>query len=686
MSTLVTDSLQNTANTASCTIAAIAPIPGALGNSAGYQNSASGSVLRTYSNKAADILCYNDFLPSGTITNHTTYLANAMAAAAATNHTLYIPAGTYPVDNLIIPSTVNLVGDGMGKTVIQRIASAADNNSVASITSSTGNHIMDITFDGNSSNQTNAAHTVVVTGSINIYFERCEFMNSKVVSGGFGNGLLITGGTGTTSVYGFTKVNHCRFHNNGNLDLQLNTTWYYDISHNYFYGSNGGIAIENYVYPPVSDVQDYGIIAYNQIYNQTGNGLWLMGYTLSGGTITAPVFGETTPPSRHVTIIGNVVNLCTSYGIAVQGANFSVVGNTVHNCGSTSGVGAGILFNTWASTLTGNTIRDNANFGCDAGGSVDCSITGNQFQWNGTTAGIAGCVDLNLGAARSVIVTGNEIVQAGSLNMTAIAAPGVDGNGTTPFPTRGSRIVINDNFITLNSNAATVGIYVYRQMNEATVKNNVVNGAQGLNQAYILECSNLNHSGNMDTYWYGSGSVVPNIASAATTLIPDTGESLYITGTTGITSIQTRSSNVYNGAVRDVQISNGGSGYSYSSPPTVTFSGGGGSGAAATAQVDYAGSVVAVSFTSFGSGYTSAPTVTFSAPTSGTTATGTVTIGCTNFEGREISLMFQGACTVTPGSNLCLNGTFTSTANQSILKLRGAYGNWYEVSRCTSAF
>lgn len=75
--------------------------------------------------------------------------------------------------------------------------------------------------------------------------------------------------------------------------------------------------------------------------------------------------------------------------------------------------------------------------------------------------------------------------------------------------------------------------------------------------------------------------------------------------------------------VGSVIIVNGGSGYT--TAPTVTFTGGGGTGATATAVVEN-GAVVSVTITDPGSGYTTAPTVTFSAPTSGTTATGTVNL------------------------------------------------------------
>ena len=64
------------------------------------------------------------------------------------------------------------------------------------------------------------------------------------------------------------------------------------------------------------------------------------------------------------------------------------------------------------------------------------------------------------------------------------------------------------------------------------------------------------------------------------------------------------------GAITDINLTSGGSGYT--TAPTITFTGGGpGSGAAAKAQV-VAGQVSAVILSNSGSGYTSAPTVVFS--------------------------------------------------------------------------
>ena len=76
--------------------------------------------------------------------------------------------------------------------------------------------------------------------------------------------------------------------------------------------------------------------------------------------------------------------------------------------------------------------------------------------------------------------------------------------------------------------------------------------------------------------------------------------------------------------VGSVTITNGGSGYT--AAPTVTFSAPTSGTTATGTAIIQNGAVVSVTITNPGNGYTAAPTVTFSAPTSGTTATGTANL------------------------------------------------------------
>ena len=104
--------------------------------------------------------------------------------------------------------------------------------------------------------------------------------------------------------------------------------------------------------------------------------------------------------------------------------------------------------------------------------------------------------------------------------------------------------------------------------------------------------------------------------------------------------------------ISEFDVTNQGSGYSTSSPPTVTLSGGGGTGATAKAIVED-GKVTRVEVTDAGSGYTSAPTVTFSG-SGGAAATAVVGSGPTWISGNEnqaksgtLTWSFSGGSSVT---------------------------------------
>jgi hypothetical protein len=73
------------------------------------------------------------------------------------------------------------------------------------------------------------------------------------------------------------------------------------------------------------------------------------------------------------------------------------------------------------------------------------------------------------------------------------------------------------------------------------------------------------------------------------------------------------------GVVSEINVTNQGSGYSASSPPSVSISGGGGSGATAKAIVED-GKIKRVDITDSGSGYTSVPTVSFGSGSAAATA------------------------------------------------------------------
>ena len=126
--------------------------------------------------------------------------------------------------------------------------------------------------------------------------------------------------------------------------------------------------------------------------------------------------------------------------------------------------------------------------------------------------------------------------------------------------------------------------------------------------------------------------------------------------------------------VSEINVTNQGSGYSTSSPPTVTLSGGGGSGATAVAIVED-GKVTRVEVRDAGNSYSSAPTVSFSG-SGGAAATAVIGSGATWNSGNEnqsksgsLTWSFSGGSAVDTtgaqvgGSNITENIEGTLTVN-----------------------
>ena len=112
----------------------------------------------------------------------------------------------------------------------------------------------------------------------------------------------------------------------------------------------------------------------------------------------------------------------------------------------------------------------------------------------------------------------------------------------------------------------------------------------------------------------------------------------------GATATCTRS---LGGAVTSITITNRGSGYSLTYPPTITFSGGGGNGATGTLSVAN-GVVTGVNVTSAGAGYTTVPSITFTGTHSGASATATAVLGTSSNSDKVASVtMTNGGSTYT---------------------------------------
>lgn len=113
-------------------------------------------------------------------------------------------------------------------------------------------------------------------------------------------------------------------------------------------------------------------------------------------------------------------------------------------------------------------------------------------------------------------------------------------------------------------------------------------------------------------------------------------------------------------AVGSVIITNGGTGYT--AVPTVTFSAPTSGTTATGTAIIQNGIVVAVTITDPGNGYTAAPTVTFSAPTSGTTATGTANLA------SALDILASNYASPTGKTYFCVTTSSANVANYSMQK------------------
>ncbi len=609
--------------------------------------------------------------------DNSTAFNNAATSAVAIGAELTIPEGTFNLASFVALSGLTVRGVDRLTSIVRRKNNAATSDPVVSIFSQSGVTLCDFTVDGNTANQTLGANNIQAYDFSDVQIEGVKSINSSA-SSGYGAGIALINGTDAADVTS-SSVQNCHVVSNDGTGIYVSYSHNIKVKDNYS-GSNGGngISAANIVFPPVASSQVDIDITGNQCVSNTLNGIGVNGF-VTGGSLAVPIYGPIPAIAPYVSVTRNRCTLNGAYGIGYQGAYGHVDGNTCRRNGGVDTTVGGILFNAYASVCSDNILYDNSFYGIDAGGSQYSIVTNNVAQINGQTVAGGGSA-ISAGASIATSICDNNILLATVGAQYGISAPGVDGDGTSAFPWLGSRTMITGNVINANGNASAIGINLARLTSRCVVRDNDALGFTTGFSTYLIEVTEALSKGNTDDYWYAFGTPIPSIASAATVVIPDVGEEFYITGTTNISNLRSSSQNTYSGKVRDVQITAGGSGYDPLSPPTVSFAGGGGAGAAATAAVSNGGAIIGVNMTNFGAGYAAAPTVSFSSGA----ATATALVGCDNIDGREITLHFLGVLTVTDGGNLSLVGNLVTTAVATILRLRGAFGNWYEISRAQS--
>jgi len=334
-----------------------------------------------------------------------------------------------------------------------------------------------------------------------------------------------------------------------------------------------------------------------------------------------PRWGQANPDAVGVVVAGNACHDNASYGIAAAGRALNVWGNEV------AANGSGILVNAMQSRVVGNVVSGPGYFGIDAGGCVDCDVSGNLVQ---------GCsVGINPGGSRGVRVAGNQLLD----NVWGVTAYNVetDGHGQN-FGIACEGLAIEGNRIVLRDGSGG-GVYLLDAPQGVVVARNAFFGGDGSspsqalwahtdsvvvrdntwdNQARVV-CNPIEVSG-------GGGSVLQQIQ------VPDMLDEAMVTSAgQAVHSVVGAHQAAVAGQVGFVRVRTGGSGYTQANVAIT----GAGAGAQAVAHVRD-GAVLGIALVSAGSGYAAGATVAITGDGQGAAAAATVGLPVT--EGRRVRL------------------------------------------------
>ena len=640
-------------------------------NEISFTQAGTGAVTRTVQDKLRDTVSVKDFGATGNgITDDTAAIQNAIDAA---NYVI-VPAGTYVVTRISMRNGVTLEGQG-NPTILRK-----NGSSETSVISANNNHsfkILSLQIDGNLVNNPTAADNISITnGCYNFSVVGCETFNAKYSNVlGLGNGIFVESNAdlaqGTRSCIELNKTNSCA------VGILARKVFNIDIQNNAGKSNTfGGIKMDDVTLPASTVATTANIVIQGNQYTTSGVGIGLFG-VFSNITSLGYVLSQDNYTQGFIVVNANVTFNNQFYGIVIQGQGVACTSNIVRNNGS-SNTNGGMLFNAGYSLCANNIVTDNYYYGIDAGLAYSATVSGNEISRNGTFLNQS--IGLNVGASNKLSVRGNNVTSNGGnlLGSYQILASGVDGTGSPTgwAPFTGYELTISDNTITLDT-AQQTGVRVINGFSGVTVKNNTFfnrNGGTPLevyapsDTTIVKDNDVLNSLGQWDV----------SAASAPTTVIPDYGDVIFISGTATVDNLRSAAQNFNVGKVTQVNMSSIGAGYT--SAPTVGFSGGGGAGAAGVPALAADGKIYGVYITDSGSGYSSAPAVSFIGGGGGG-AVGTAVVGCNAPADRIVTLRFAGAAIVKNATgNIFLTADFTGS-NVNTLTLRSLFGNWYEVSR-----
>ncbi len=370
-------------------------------------------------------------------------------------------------------------------------------------------------------------------------------------------------------------------------------------------------------------------------WNTTSGGGGTAGFPASGDAIVfdSKSINPTTPTAGFIYL--NVSGLTISVTTLTMSSSVPII-VTLNNAPTSFTITGTIT------TSNSNIFNDGGNQIVYSGGAINGSASGagGYIFGTGRIKTTANVNTTNATKIGNVLVTAANLADYSNNSLTILGDVAISSAGNL-YDQGGLTVGIGGNLINLKStslNHTTTGKYAMTGTASSVVAAFLVNGGSG--------------------YTNGTQSLTFNTPSGGTAA----------SGTVTVAG----------GIITAVSITNAGSGYTSLPTTTPTISGAGGSGAIIYPVCLIGSGLVGVNVTNGGSSYVNGSTVTFSAPTSGITATGTITVTGGAITG--VTITDPGTGYTTPptiisigggGSGAVLAPVITTTANNKYIVSQG---------------
>jgi hypothetical protein len=607
------------------------------------------------------------------VTDSSPALIACIAASAASSISCMIPVGTFVIDNIPLVSGASVMGQSQAGSVLRR---KAGSSSAAPLSCNACSHItvMDLTIDGNRSNETEAANTLQFTNYADIHLHR-------VIVSGTKGGTAVHFDTSTDRATNtFSEITDSRTSlNDGNGTVVIGPAWWFHATDLVALGNGmDGLAIGD-IYrtsgTPIANTLQHIRVNGGHFDGNGDSGLLVRGF-IAGYVNGQPVYGPGTEPVFDAIISGVSCSDNGAYGCVLQAAKSVIRDSVASNNARSVTFGAGGFLGPceqceFVNLTSFSNAAANSGYGLDIGCSLGTHVRGGHFS--GNTIGI------NIGCSSYSDVRGATIDNNGTGITVYSGEASGDSYGISGFT---QTLIISDNRIQCENIAAT-GILTNGGAFGVQISNNYFQGCDPF-KTVVTDALSADISNNVNIsvaahgpQWFAQSDVTINAATGAL-VIPDWASVVTLTGVNHISTIHRSSAHAIGTGVSALVVN--APGQNYPQHPRVTISGCSTPPVIAASFANRGGQFTGVQFSSRGSGCVN-PTASVSG---GTGAVTTVYTGAT-LAGthKELTLIVgaAGSLTFLPGGNIISNGALSGAGANTIVKLLDSEGSVTEISR-----